>query len=366
MTLIGKGFWIWKIKDCEGGDPVKIANAAVSAGFSHVYIKIADGSYVYNYDTVNKVDRIPPVVAALREKGLKVWGWHYVYGYNPTGEANIAISQVIKYNLDGYVIDAEGEFKLPGKDVAAQTYINTLRAGLPTLTIALCSYRWPSYHPQFPWKIFLEKVNLNMPMVYWVLAHNPAAQLQRCMDEFNAMTPLRPIFPVGPAYQESGWAPTSADQIEFWSKVQSLGLKGASWFSWDECKRDLPAIWTTIAQLPSTGAPQTADDDYPQRLIDAWNSPINLPYINLYDFNSVMILADQAIKTRAEILRYYAKFRDTFPDGNFVLTGSVKNRNSYSITWTATSGMKKITDGKDTIGIRNGLVVYHYRSFTVS
>ncbi len=363
----GKGFWIWKVKDCEGGDATKIANEAVNAGLSHVYIKIADGPYVYNYDTVNKVDRIPPVVAALRAKGLQVWGWHYIYGLNPTGEANIAISQVKKYNLDGYVIDAEGEFKLAGKDVAAQTFVNALRAGLPSLPIALSSYRYPSYHQEFPWKIFLEKVDWNMPLMYWVQAHNPAAQLQRCVDEFKAMAPFRPIFPVGPAYQEGGWAPTAADQVEFWGKVQSLGLRGASWFSWDECKRDLPSIFTAIGNLPAPGVqPPVINEEFPQLLINALNSLNDQTLSNIYDQNAVMIMAERTYSSFPKILEYYSNLSSIFPSGIFTLTGYVKNLTSYTFNWTAISGSKQISDGKDTIGIKNNKIIYHYRSYTIT
>ena len=44
----GKGFYIWKIPSCEGGDPVKIAYTAHRAGLTHVLIKIANGIYDYN------------------------------------------------------------------------------------------------------------------------------------------------------------------------------------------------------------------------------------------------------------------------------------------------------------------------------
>ena len=132
MPLRGKGFFIWKIRDCDGGNAISIANSAQAAGFSHVLLKIADGSYSYNYDRNTSTDLIPPVVQALRNRGIQVWGWHYVYGNNPSGEARIAVSQCQKYNLDGYVIDAEGEYKQPGKDVAARRFMSELRAGLPT------------------------------------------------------------------------------------------------------------------------------------------------------------------------------------------------------------------------------------------
>ena len=121
MALNGKGFWIWKIKSCEGGVATAIADVALAASLTHVPIKIADGPYQYNYDRVAKVDLIAPVREALKLKNILVWGWHYVYGYDPIGEANIAIQQIQRLGLDGYIIDAEAEYKESGKTAAAQT-----------------------------------------------------------------------------------------------------------------------------------------------------------------------------------------------------------------------------------------------------
>lgn len=131
MGLKGKGFFIWKIRDAEGGNPEAIANTAQAAGFTHVLLKIADGSYPYNVDRNTNVDLTEPVVHALRQRGISVWGWHYVYGNGPVGEANIAIRRLEQLNLDGYVVDAEAEYKEPGKANAARIYMEKLRTRFP-------------------------------------------------------------------------------------------------------------------------------------------------------------------------------------------------------------------------------------------
>ena len=73
-----------------------------------------------------------PVVSALRSNGIKVWGWHYIYGDNPIGEANVGIARIRQYNLDGYVIDVEKEYKATGKKAAARKFMNQIRE--PVLT----------------------------------------------------------------------------------------------------------------------------------------------------------------------------------------------------------------------------------------
>ena len=173
MSIEGKGFFIWKIRDCEGGNPAAIAAAAAAAGFTHVILKIADGAYAYNVNSQTGVDLVPPVVSALKDKGIHVWGWHYVYGNGPTSEANIAIQRIQQLGLEGYVIDAEIEYQEPGKSTAASQFMNRMRSALPDLPMALSSYRFPSYHAQLPWRVFLEKVDYNMPQVYWEQKSQP-------------------------------------------------------------------------------------------------------------------------------------------------------------------------------------------------
>jgi hypothetical protein len=67
---------------------------------------------------------------------------------------------VTELGLQGYIIDAEHEFKQPSGASAARTFMTELRKGLPNKPVALCSYRFPSYHPQFPMECFFRKVRL--------------------------------------------------------------------------------------------------------------------------------------------------------------------------------------------------------------
>jgi hypothetical protein len=165
MAPVGKGFYIWKIPNCEGGDIEKIAYTAYRAGLSHVLVKIANGIYDYNYDTTTKEDLVGPLANELAKKNIKVWGWHYVYGDLPKDEAKAAIRQINKLPLAGYVIDAEGEYV--GKYTPCRTFLSELRNALPDFPMALSSYRYPDYHNDLPWSDFLTDCNYNMPQMYW-------------------------------------------------------------------------------------------------------------------------------------------------------------------------------------------------------
>ena len=157
MELSGQGFFIWQLWRTEGEDAEAIALLAKEADLSHVLIKVADGTTVYNYDHEGQVDRVPPVAQALRAQGIQVWGWQYIYGDNPLGEARRAIQRVVELELDGFVLDAEKQYKESGKETAARQYMQELRAGLPDTPLALSTYRYPKLHPQIPYSEFLAR-----------------------------------------------------------------------------------------------------------------------------------------------------------------------------------------------------------------
>ena len=120
--------FIWKIQECHNGSISEITRRAVRANYSHVLIKIANGIYSYNYDWEKKIDLVPPLVAALKEEGIQVWGWHYIYGGQPWEEASKAISRIRELGVEGYVLNAEGYYK--GKYIAATTFMDQLTAAI--------------------------------------------------------------------------------------------------------------------------------------------------------------------------------------------------------------------------------------------
>jgi hypothetical protein len=363
VAIQGKGFFIWKIPSCESGNVSAIADRAQKAGLTHVLIKIADGTTSSNYDTARSLDLIPPVKAALKSLGIQVWGWHYVYGYDPLGEARKAIQRLQDLRLDGYVIDAEAQYKEPGKATAATKFMAEMRAAFPALPMALSSYRYPSYHPELPWTQFLEKCDYNMPQVYWEQAHNPVTQINRVIDEFKAKVPYRPVIPTGPTYKTGGWAPTVTDMTDFLKRVCALGLPAVNFFSWDECRRDLPVLWDTIQKFNW----DLGGMDVPDRYIAALNSHDANQVINLYQPNAVQITAQRTVQGTDQIRSWYTTLiNNLLPNATFTLTSSSGDGNSRHFTWQATSTKGSVTNGSDTLGLIQEKINYHYTYFTVT
>jgi len=366
MEIIGKGFYIWQIDQCENGQIDAIANVAYQSGLSYVMIKIANGMLAYNYDDVKKADLAGPLVAALHTKGIKAWGWHYVYGYNPEGEAKIAINRIQETGVDGFIINAEGPYKESGSG-AALRYMKALRASINNIPLALSSYRYPSLHPQLPWVEFLDRVDYNMPQVYWVDSHNPGAQLERCVKEFKALNPYRAIIPSGAAYKWSGWTPTQQDEIEFMNMALTLNIPSVNFWDWQHCRRDLPQHWEVIKSFPWPTGPLPAPADITERYIAALNTHDVNKVIALYDAASVHVTSERTIQGTNSLKAWYTDlFQNRLPNAVFTLTGALISGNSRHFNWTATSTKGKVTNGNDTIGLISDKIGYHYSFYTIT
>lgn len=265
--LTGKGLYIWKIKNAESGDPKKIAQTAYDAGLTHVIIKILDGVWSYNMRPESKGsqttwydDLIAPLVSALRERNIEAWGYQYVYLANAKAEALAAINRVMKFALDGFVVDGEVEAK--GKPSAALAYSRTLRSTASPggvripVPVALSSYRYPSYHPEFPFDEFIEGSDLLMPQVYWQGATNPAAQLKKSLEEYRRYTRLKPYLyylPTGSAYTEYNWTAKPSEVLDFMNAAKDLSLPGVNFWEWSHA-RNIKGMWDVIANYDYNGS----------------------------------------------------------------------------------------------------------------
>ncbi len=366
--LSGKGMYLWKIYRCENGDPQAIANVAAEAGLSHVLIKIADDGGIYNYDWDHHRDLVPPLVSALKAKGITPWGWHYIYGRDPVTEARVAAQRTQQLGLTGYVIDAEVEFEAPGMAEKAQTFMDTLRREMPSgVLIGLSSYRFPSYHPAFPWREFLDQCDFNMPQVYWITAHNPGAQLTRTVREFRAMYPNQPLLAAGSAYKYGNWVPSVSEIREFLQTAVNLGVHAANFWEW-HLTRDLldPSIWQAIADFQWPDSPPPVPQDITEKFIAALNTHNADTVTALYTERAVHVTSARTVTGKAAIHSWYTTFfNNLLPNATFRLTGHSGTGNSRHFTWEATSSAGQVRNGNDVFGLLDGKIAYHYTFFTI-
>lgn len=253
--LTGKGLYIWKLKDCEGGNLAQMVSEASAAGVSHVLVKILDGTWYYNlrpyYDSAGNLqwadDLLPPMVEAFHSVGIQVWGWQYIYLENPALEGQRAVQRVSDLGLDGFVIDAEKEVK--GQPAKSQTYVDNLTKynGGVEVPVAFSSYRYPTLHPEIPYKTFLKVSQYIMPQMYWEGAHNPGSQLTRCVSDYVKLSNL-PMIPTGSAYRRGAWQCTPADLVDFMDAAKMFGLPGVNFWVWNDSQiRAIPGLWGAFA-----------------------------------------------------------------------------------------------------------------------
>jgi peptidoglycan hydrolase-like protein with peptidoglycan-binding domain len=248
-ALDGQGMWIWYVNK-SGGNAAAILAQAHAAAVSTVFIKSSDGSS--NYWSQFS----PQLVAELHAGGLKVCAWQYVYGSGPSGEAALG-AKAAASGADCLVIDAEAEYE--GRYSAAQTYITALRAAVgPNYPVALASFPYVSYHPSFPYSVFLAPgaAQYNAPQMYW-------KDIGVSVDTVFANTYIanrmygRPIFPLGQTYGGI----SNADLTRFRAEAILYGATGTSYWDWQETSA---SGWSTLAAPLAPLASVTPNTTYPE------------------------------------------------------------------------------------------------------
>jgi peptidoglycan hydrolase-like protein with peptidoglycan-binding domain len=215
----GTGMWIWYLNKSEGGNLDAIAAKANAAGVRTVYIKSGDGASYWSQFS-------PLVVGGLKQRGLHVCAWQFVYGKVPTDEADIG-AEAVQSGAECLVIDAETDYE--GKYTAAKTYMTRLRSEIPpSLPVGLTSFPYVDYHPSLPYSVFFQNgADYNLPQVYWKdIGTSPDVAMQHTYVHNKIYG--KPIFPLGQSYND----PPPADMVRFRQLATVYGSSGLSWWSW--------------------------------------------------------------------------------------------------------------------------------------
>jgi hypothetical protein len=215
-------------------------------GFQAIWPKVADGPSIFRYmnqDTRVTEDNISPEsVKLFKSAGLTVIGWGFLYGKDPVGEANIAVVQINRLGLDGYIFDVEGAFdECPAAEAAAYTITRIVRQACPDLPLAYCG--WPrhwnprkpydnlgTWHPVRVAQAFMSVCDVAAPMMYWDGKESfTAIELFKQSLEQYARITNKPVIPTGRAYIGDGGQATVEAIVAFQSKVEQSCL-GISWW----------------------------------------------------------------------------------------------------------------------------------------
>ncbi|MFL5839861.1 MAG: peptidoglycan-binding protein, partial [Thermoleophilaceae bacterium] len=241
------GMWIWYLDKSDGGDLDAITARANAAGVKTVFIKSGDGATYWSQFS-------PLVVGGLKQRGLNVCAWQFVYGKVPEDEADIG-SRAVQSGAQCLVIDAESDYE--GRYASAQTYMQRLHSQLPaSFPVGLTSFPYVDFHPGLPYSVFFANgADFNLPQVYWKdIGTNPDTAMQHTYVHNRIYG--KPIFPLGQSYDD----PPPADMERFRGLAQVYGSSGSSWWSWQASSdRGWKAIGSQLQPLTDYAPSQ----DYP-------------------------------------------------------------------------------------------------------
>ena len=240
----GNGLWIWYLDKAEGGDLDAVAARANAAGVKTVYIKSGDGATYWSQFS-------PLVVGGLKQRGLNVCAWQFVYGKVPADEADVG-AQAVQTGAQCLVIDAESDYQ--GKYAEAKTYMTRLRSQLaPSFPVGLTSFPYVDYHPGLPYSVFFAGgADFNLPQVYW---RDIGTSVDVAMQHTYVHNKIygKPIFPIGQSYDD----PPPEEMTRFRQLAALYGSSGLSWWAWhSSTDRGWSAIGAQIQPLAGTQASQ--------------------------------------------------------------------------------------------------------------
>ncbi|MEA2494770.1 MAG: hypothetical protein QOJ29_2681 [Thermoleophilaceae bacterium] len=236
----GSGMWIWYVDKSDGGNLDAIAARANAVGVKTVFIKSGDGATYWSQFS-------PLIVGGLKQRGLHVCAWQFVYGKVPTDEADVGV-RAAQTGADCLVIDAESDYE--GRYEPALTYMQRLRSQLPaSFPVGLTSFPYVDYHPGLPFSVFFANgADFNLPQVYW---KDIGTTVDTAMQHTYVHNKIygKPIFPLGQSYDDP-----PPDQITRFRQLAAVyNSSGLSWWSW---QASTDRGWQAI------GAPITPLTDY--------------------------------------------------------------------------------------------------------
>lgn len=364
MNLTGKGFFLWNSAECEDGDPERIAALVESGGLSHLIIKVADGDRINNVGQKSNQNQIPSIINTIKAHNISTWGCQISYGSNPEEEAKIAIKCIKELNLDGFVIDAGAEYKHKGGAVKASVYMARLRQALPTLPIALSSFKFPTQHQSFPWHAFLDECDLVMPKVFWLKTHgNAGKSLYRSVQEFQKINPNLSVCPTGPIFKTWGWIPYYDEIVDFLRTAELLGLQAINFFSLDSaCHPIMKSLRELVFQSPWPSSKTQ------KGIVEQYMQTINLRKIHdllsTYQENGTIILPSGTIKGKRKISNWYQKLFEKVSQNLFILERSIEDEGIYTFYWKTFDEISHTSlTAKNVVRLDKGKIISHYIEF---
>ena len=251
--LEGKGMWLWKYHQSEGGDAAAIVERAVGAGLSQLWVRVGDSR-----DGFYAAEVLADLVPRAHARGLAVIGWGFPYLFDPVGDARWTAEALAWRAPDGATLDGfSPDVERSSEGVAlterrARVYLGLVRQAAGSRLVVATVYRptdasWAAY----PYAALAPYVDAFAPMVYWGCTEPGQAATQA----IERLTTLRPVHLIGQGYDmgpEGGRAgpPSPEETTRFLDVGRRAGAAGASMWVWQSMG---PDQWSALAAYPWPG-----------------------------------------------------------------------------------------------------------------
>ena len=306
VSLTGKGMWIWKIWETEGGNLSTVISRLKDSGVKWLIVKCGDSDSYYNepgkylYNWASSYGGFSNIINQFHNNSIKVFGWHFVYSYDLYGVSGVTEADVSNKilnipGIDGLVINAEEDYE--GKGSIAEQYMQNIRANHPNSFTAYSSFARVTGHEWFPWLEFGQYCDVNMPQAYWAARLlTPEEEVNRMKSDFDYWhnvwrnsghgNSVKPMIPVGQGgYVGIGRDIYPSEVFLFCNTVQGYGYQGVSLYayhimtqtSWNEYTSSWsPSVSPPTLVSPTNGSHQTCGITF------QWNSIPNADRYELF------------------------------------------------------------------------------------
>jgi hypothetical protein len=260
--LSGKGMWIWKFGQSQGGDADAIVARATAAGLRQLWVRVGDSQSGFY-----AADVLAALVPKAHKAGLAVIGWGFPYLFDPVSDARWSTAATSwrgpdGSRLDGFSPDIEQSTEgvlLTERRITV--YLGLIRPAAPETLLVATVYRptdklWTG---PYPYRAIAPYVDAFAPMVYWGCTE-PGEATQQAVERLATLRPVHVIgqgYDAGPEGGRTG-APSATETVRFLDVARRAGASGASFWVWQSIGAEQ---WGALSSYPwplSTTIPRRA------------------------------------------------------------------------------------------------------------
>ncbi len=232
----GKGMWIWKTLQTEGGDVDAVVARATAAGLRQVWVRVGDSK-----DGFYAADYLSRLVPKAHKAGLAVIGWGFPFLHDPVADAAWSARAVDWRAPDGSRLDGfSPDIELSSEGVILTerritVYLGIVRPAAGDMPLVATVYRATEarWTGTYPYRAIAPYVDAFAPMVYWGCVE-PGAATQESIARLATLKPVHVIgqgYDAGPEGGRTG-APSGAETVRFLDVARRNGAIGASFWVW--------------------------------------------------------------------------------------------------------------------------------------